>query len=252
MAKKKVKSILDKCPIKCGRVSSEERKKMIVEAAAPLFAEYGFAGTTTKQIAKTAGVSEGLIFKYFPSKEILYQEMQNCITTGKQALMEVMMGMPNNSDTLILFIYFFYEILVLKKHQHSEQQEIVTRLMLHSLLEDGHYVEGFFKDRVNVVMDKLYVCFDKAVEDGEIIEDFIPPNPALWFGHYINLSLSFIQLPDKPLNDHKCTKEEFLSYIFHYALRGMGYKDEVIKEKAKPGKLAAKIEELRTGQLISK
>ena len=62
------------------RLHAEERRVAIVEAAKPLFAQHGFAGTTTKQIARAAGVSEALVFQHFPSKAALYREilLQGC------------------------------------------------------------------------------------------------------------------------------------------------------------------------------
>jgi AcrR family transcriptional regulator len=47
------------------------RRKQILETALHLFARQGFDGTSTKQIAQEAGIAEGLIFHYFPSKEHL-------------------------------------------------------------------------------------------------------------------------------------------------------------------------------------
>jgi AcrR family transcriptional regulator len=44
------------------------RKNQILDAAAALFAAKGFHPTTTKDIAKQAGISEGTIYKYFTSK----------------------------------------------------------------------------------------------------------------------------------------------------------------------------------------
>jgi AcrR family transcriptional regulator len=44
------------------------RRAQIVEVALRLFARQGFDGTSTKQIAQAAGVAEGLIFHYFPTK----------------------------------------------------------------------------------------------------------------------------------------------------------------------------------------
>ena len=44
------------------------RRRQILEAAVRLFARQGVARTTTRQIAREAGVSEGLIFRYFPTK----------------------------------------------------------------------------------------------------------------------------------------------------------------------------------------
>jgi AcrR family transcriptional regulator len=44
------------------------RRAQILEAALGLFARQGFDGTSTKQIAQSAGIAEGLIFHYFPTK----------------------------------------------------------------------------------------------------------------------------------------------------------------------------------------
>jgi AcrR family transcriptional regulator len=46
-----------------------ERKEMILETALRLFSEQGYDTTPTRQIAKGAGVSEGLIFRHFGTKE---------------------------------------------------------------------------------------------------------------------------------------------------------------------------------------
>jgi AcrR family transcriptional regulator len=44
------------------------RRAQIVETALGLFARQGFDGTSTKEIAQSAGIAEGLIFHYFPTK----------------------------------------------------------------------------------------------------------------------------------------------------------------------------------------
>jgi AcrR family transcriptional regulator len=54
------------------RISGQVRKAKIIRSAASLFAEKGFSGTKTREVAVRAGVSEALIFKHFPSKEDLY------------------------------------------------------------------------------------------------------------------------------------------------------------------------------------
>ena len=50
------------------RRSSDEVRRCILDAAASLFAELGFDGTTTRQIASAAGVAEPLVFRHFGSK----------------------------------------------------------------------------------------------------------------------------------------------------------------------------------------
>ncbi|GAB2767209.1 hypothetical protein GCM10027275_06870 [Rhabdobacter roseus] len=46
-----------------------KKKALILEAALRLFAELGFDATPTSQIAREAGVSEGLVFRHFTSKD---------------------------------------------------------------------------------------------------------------------------------------------------------------------------------------
>src|ERR1043165_636565 len=55
-----------------GRMAAEERRLQIVRVAMRLFSERGFRGTTTKEIAHAAGVSEAIIFRHFATKEELY------------------------------------------------------------------------------------------------------------------------------------------------------------------------------------
>jgi AcrR family transcriptional regulator len=47
---------------------AQARREQIIEAAIALFAQQGFDGTSTRQIAHSIGITEGLIFHYFPTK----------------------------------------------------------------------------------------------------------------------------------------------------------------------------------------
>lgn len=50
------------------------KERDIARAAARLFSQYGYAGTTTMAIAKEAGVAEKTLFKYFHTKQELYDK----------------------------------------------------------------------------------------------------------------------------------------------------------------------------------
>lgn len=69
------------------------KKQQILDAAARLFAERGFARTSTSQLAREAGVAEGTIFRHFRSKEEILLELLRglCarITTDVIAYLEV-------------------------------------------------------------------------------------------------------------------------------------------------------------------
>ncbi len=57
------------------RLSAQDRRKQLLGVAVELFSKRGFEGTTTKAIAAAAGVSEGIIFQHFASKDELYADI---------------------------------------------------------------------------------------------------------------------------------------------------------------------------------
>jgi AcrR family transcriptional regulator len=61
-------------PARRTRRSSEEVRARLLTAARECFAEGGYAGTTTKEIARRSGVAEALIFRAFGSKEQLFEQ----------------------------------------------------------------------------------------------------------------------------------------------------------------------------------
>jgi len=54
------------------RLPADERRKQLIEVSIDLFSRKGFAGTTTKEIAAAAGVTEAIIFRHFATKQDLY------------------------------------------------------------------------------------------------------------------------------------------------------------------------------------
>ena len=54
------------------RMSSEERREQIIEAAMAVFGAKGYEGTTTDDVARTAGISQPYVVRLFRSKENLF------------------------------------------------------------------------------------------------------------------------------------------------------------------------------------
>jgi AcrR family transcriptional regulator len=61
------------------------RREEILKTALGLFAEKGFDATSTKQIATEAGIAEGLIFHYFPTKASLLTAILEDRLEGRRA-----------------------------------------------------------------------------------------------------------------------------------------------------------------------
>jgi AcrR family transcriptional regulator len=55
------------------RLRGAERREKILDAARKVFLENGFAGARTRRIAEEAGITEALLYRYFPSKSAIFQ-----------------------------------------------------------------------------------------------------------------------------------------------------------------------------------
>lgn len=64
------------------RLAAEAREKAIAEAAVQFFAEVGFDGDT-RELARRVGVTQSLIFKYFPSKAALIERVYQEVYVGR-------------------------------------------------------------------------------------------------------------------------------------------------------------------------
>lgn len=57
------------------RIPAIERRELILDAATNVFGELGYAGATTDQVAKAAGISQPYVVRMFGSKENLFVEV---------------------------------------------------------------------------------------------------------------------------------------------------------------------------------
>jgi len=68
------------------RRAPEEKRERLLAAARTLFAKQGFEDTSTQQIARMAGVSEGILFHHFGSKKALFEAIaEDFVRAGAQA-----------------------------------------------------------------------------------------------------------------------------------------------------------------------
>jgi AcrR family transcriptional regulator len=69
-------------------LTADERRDQLLEVAARLFAKRGFARTTTREIARAAGVSEGAIYRHFRSKEeLLFTYVRRAVVGSANSLL---------------------------------------------------------------------------------------------------------------------------------------------------------------------
>jgi len=223
-------------------MSAEDRKQAIVMAALPLFARQGYAETTTRDLAKAAGVSEPLLYKHFPSKEALYLEIQNFCCKGNnpasRKLAELLSELEPSASTLVYLVYYLVRLQVLGKPAGGIAWDTWQRLMLNSLLEDGAFARLMYQDLFECFCTRIEACLDAAVASGEAVKSPLTPGNRARFGHHLTAWLAAVHLPPKPAINYKSTSEELLYQAVWFILRGMGMTDKAIYTYYNPKALA--------------
>jgi len=82
----------------------KQKKELIMETALELFAENGFHATSMSQIAKQAGISKGLAYNYFQSKNEILEEI---LETSSNKIYE---NLDINRDGILTDEEFFHFI----------------------------------------------------------------------------------------------------------------------------------------------
>src|SRR3954447_12796200 len=95
------------------KLSAEQRRAAILGAARRVFAEKGLHGTTTRELAEAAGVSEALLFKHFPTKEALFSAMQrSCCDEQTLGRFERLKALEPSSLTLVVMVHFLVSVVL--------------------------------------------------------------------------------------------------------------------------------------------
>ncbi len=123
------------------RFSAADRREQIVEVASRLFARQGFQGTTTKEIATHAGVTEALIFRHFSSKEHLYwaviQSKIKRAGSPQERLRAKLAAAGNDAEILSGVAADILE--------RRAKDQTLSRLLLYSALENHRLSHRFFR-----------------------------------------------------------------------------------------------------------
>ena len=221
------------------RLSGEQRRSAIVKAALPLFARKGFANTTTRELAETAGVSEALIYKHFPSKESLYAEIQDTGCKDKDPGLEKLAGAEPSTSTLVHIVYYLLRTIVIGKPGDTISWETKHRMIVNSCLEDGEFTRLLYENRFSCCFTKVQACLAAAEGTGDVVECMVSRENRVRFAHHLAAMIAINHLPSRPVIDYHVDREELLHEVIWFALRGLGLTDNAIACYYNPKALSA-------------
>ena len=202
-------------------MTGDLRRVQILQTAVDLFSQRGFKGTTTKEIARAAGVSEAMVFRHFATKEELYGAIldnKGCQDGVHKFPWEengVLQKAIEQKDDLAVF----YNIAVdaLNKHQTDVA---FMRLLFYSALEEHELADRFFHEFIERVYEFIGGYISRRQKDGA----FKKMNPRIavraFLGMLIHHSLNNI-LWDKNRNILKISNEEAAKSFAEILLGGI-------------------------------
>jgi TetR/AcrR family transcriptional regulator len=111
---------------------ADEVRSRIIAAAEAVFAERGYAGATTREIAERAGIGKRMLFYYFPTKDAVYRVVLERIIVGLVDIYEQSRGAPGPiglGDSIEAITHF------------TAQNLPATKVWLREIIDGGPHLE---------------------------------------------------------------------------------------------------------------
>jgi len=151
------------------RMKADERRQEIIRAAMEVFARNGFGGSTTREIAENAGISEAMIYSHFRNKEDLYTAIIDEKLQESEPLYYPLDAIRNRDDQRV-----FATIVSNYLHRHGEDTTLL-RLLLFSALEGHELASMFVAGPVRKFFEFLADYIRERIDEGA----FKPVNPVI-------------------------------------------------------------------------
>ncbi|HEY3893494.1 MAG TPA: helix-turn-helix domain-containing protein [Bradyrhizobium sp.] len=208
------------------RMTSDLRRQLILSAAKRCFARNGFAGTTTRSVAAAAAISEGLLFKHFPSKAALYAEIlaEECEADPDLAHL---LGQEPSTGTLVELVKGMVRHFLQISEGPDEQEAQRLRLMTTSHLDDGEFARLLYAKVGNLIGPVFTASLDRAVAAGDASRVGYEPLNLFWFAHHTVLMAALARLPAVPCLTYGHTAD-LERQLCEFILRGIGLGDAAI------------------------
>ena len=141
------------------------RTEKIVDAAAQLFARQGYHGTSTREIARLAEVSENTLFRHFDHKEDIFWSALRSHTATLKPRWDLLGGIKAGDAPRVVLP----KILELLADTVSYRPDTI-RLIAVALLELQDKAEALCRDLISPFFSEISGYLATSVEKGEVME----------------------------------------------------------------------------------
>jgi AcrR family transcriptional regulator len=142
------------------RPVGEERRRQIIQEAIRCFADKGFRGTTVRELASRVGITEAALYRYFPSKEALYQAIIDEKIAAPDPV-ETVEAAARAGDDLAVFGGLARNFLA-----NGDTDPSFLRILLYTGLEGHELSAPFFAQRIRRTREFVAGYIAQRIRDG--------------------------------------------------------------------------------------
>ena len=199
------------------RLKASERKAAILAVAKVLFSDKGYHGVAVDEIARRVGVSPAILYRHFPSKEALYEEVLNQIACKRESYVEAVVQSDGSFSEVLRMITRRYVESVSRDPDY-------LRMELQSALEGSDATRQFFENRWRPFTDYIEVTIRELQPTGAV-QQTDGRIAALMFQGMLREAL-YAKCIFRTPRYQELELNELTDYLVTLFFRAIGYKEE--------------------------
>lgn len=146
-----------------------EKQVKILEAAVEIFAEKGYAATSTSEIAQKAGVAEGTIFKHYKTKKDLLLSIAGPVV-AKVFAPFLMRDFAKLLDIPYPKAEDFFRAVVRDRLAFARKNKQLIKILVHEVPFQPELLEQVKEMLTNIVAKRVQRAVTHFQEQGQLIE----------------------------------------------------------------------------------
>ncbi len=190
----------------------EDRPQEITAAAFAAFAEKGFTATKVEEVARRAGVSKGLLYLYFKTKEELFKAVIRSVVTPR--VDELTRTLDSSELSAEAFIRG--PLLAFMQRLPGSPASVVIRLMISEAPKHPDLVDYYWENVASRGLAALRRLLERGVENGEFRDSAVNQLPQLFLAPVMMSIVWGIVFADRSLDTDKLIEthvDMMLAYI---------------------------------------
>ncbi len=206
------------------RLPAKERRSIILENARAIFAQCGYEAARTQDIARQSGVSEALMYRHFPSKEVLYRAVLREVIRDQDESYEKLSLHEFNGRALVRNLHGYFKIVV-------DPQEIRIRegfrLLLASLVGDTNFATLVYRRAHRLMHHRISAALENARLAGDVAGRQISVRNTSLFTEHVGTVLNVLATK-ADRSPYEGSTDELVRDAVWFCCRAVGFTDEAI------------------------